>query len=110
MEITRASRTLVSARERCLAYSLGMTNAIASPDTQALGTVAQPCTHLVKLRRVGDARWHFLTHRGGLNRLRVHAAQFDLVSAKRSVQDILLENEGEWEAKTVRISPRGRGI
>ena len=54
----------------------------------------------VKVRKVNQKRWGFLTPRGGVNYLRIHASQFyDESKADACAHDIVESNPGEWQAR-----------
>lgn len=55
--------------------------------------------YCVKTRKIGKVKWGFVTSRGGVSYLRIHAAQFKLEETALSmVADINENNPGEWEA------------
>jgi hypothetical protein len=57
-------------------------------------------TYCVKTRETGKKHWKFVTSKGGVNRLRIHAAQFnDKSKADALAVDINDNNRGEWEAR-----------
>lgn len=57
------------------------------------------CTHHVKCREKGKKTWKFMTPRGGLNSLRIHAAQFTEEKAKAFIEENTPDNP-EWEFKS----------
>lgn len=58
------------------------------------------CWH-IKLRKTGDKTFCFLSGKGGLNRLRIHAAQFRQESDAQSVLAQILEDNPDYEGKVV---------
>lgn len=61
-------------------------------------TTERPSVH-VKLRPKGHKRYEFLTSRGGLNHLRIHAAMFTPARAEQVVSEIKAEHGDEYEAR-----------
>lgn len=53
----------------------------------------------VKCRMKGQKAWRFLTSRGGLNRLRIHAATFKSKEAAQALIDENAADNPEWEWK-----------
>lgn len=49
-------------------------------------------THFVKVREKTAKAFWFLTPKGGMNRLRVHASQFTEEQANKAVEEINREN------------------
>lgn len=60
-------------------------------------------THHIKVREKGKTRWAFLTARGTINYLRLHAAQFTEENANKVIQDNQADNP-DWEFKAVLIN------
>jgi hypothetical protein len=55
----------------------------------------------VKCREVGKKQFLFLTSRGGLNRLRIHAARFETKDKAQALIDENAADNPEWEFKVV---------
>ena len=53
----------------------------------------------IKIREKGKKAWYFLTSRGGMNRLRVHAATFKDEAAAQAVIDENKADNPEFEWK-----------
>lgn len=58
----------------------------------------RPSVH-IKLKPKGRKRFEFLTSKGGLNHLRIHAAMFTRERAEKLVTEIRAENGDEYEVK-----------
>lgn len=59
-------------------------------------------SHFVKVKSPESKRFTFLTPKGGVNNLRVHAGRWAQDAAERLVAEIKEENPG-WDAKAVEI-------
>lgn len=57
--------------------------------------------YAIKCREVGKKAWAFLTPRGGLSRLRIHAARFDTVEKARALIDANKDDNPEWQFRVV---------
>jgi hypothetical protein len=56
--------------------------------------------YCVKAKEVSKKKWGFITPRGGINFLRIHASNFsDKAKADALAADINESNPNEWEAK-----------
>lgn len=55
--------------------------------------------YAIKVKKAGEKAWYFLTPRGGMIRLRIHAAQFDTAEKAQAVIDAnAADNPGfEWK-------------
>lgn len=51
----------------------------------------------IKCRKIGSKRFAFLTPRGGLNHLRIHASQFESQDKAQSLIDENKADNPEWE-------------
>lgn len=51
-------------------------------------------THHVKARKKGEKVWYFVTTRGGLNRLRIHAHTYYPDTVEQAVQAMTADNPG----------------
>lgn len=59
-------------------------------------------TAYIKARKKGDKQWSFLTSKGGINKLRVHAAIFDDEAAQRIIDANNGGNQA-WEFKVQKV-------
>lgn len=60
-------------------------------------------TYAIKCRMAGEKTFGFLTPKGGVNKLKIHAGQFP---TKERAQAVIDENAGdnpEWEFKVVEL-------
>lgn len=56
----------------------------------------------VKVRRIGEKRFYFVEPRGGLNRLRIHAARFDDIEKAQAFIDANGPRNPEFEFRPVK--------
>lgn len=55
----------------------------------------------IKVRKRGSKRWDFLTPKGGVTHLRIHAAGFPTVAAAQAVVDASAADNPDWEWRAV---------
>lgn len=59
-------------------------------------------THYIKARKKGERAWYFITPKGGMIRLRVHASLFTSEAADKVLEGIAKDNP-EYDFKKVPI-------
>lgn len=65
--------------------------------------------YAIKVRETGKKKWRFLTSKGGVTQLRIHAARW---ATREPCERLIAENapdNQDWEFKVVDMDARGRG-
>lgn len=65
--------------------------------------------YAIKVREAGQKRWRFLTQKGGVTQLRIHAARW---AAREPCERLIADNAADnpdWEFKIVDMSPDSDG-